>query len=146
MTRAHVVPTFGFVLKKKQRLYKSQLNIVLIQWKHGSAAVCPETTSPDTGQSPQQAAEEENYTHLYGDMFTDELDSVLLHVVSSTVGHVLVKPPQQDGAHHDGDIQPQAGQETTALQSHVGRPHNQGLPRAVRQREKVVTGKQSGRR
>lgn len=58
-------------------------------------------------------------THLYGDIFAEELYSMLLHVLSSTVGHVLVKAPQQDGADHDGDIQTQAGQETPTLQSHI---------------------------
>lgn len=58
-------------------------------------------------------------THLYGDVFAEELYSVLLHVLSSTVGHVLVEAPQQDGADHDSDIQAQAGQEAPALQSHV---------------------------
>lgn len=58
-------------------------------------------------------------THLYGDIFAEELYSMLLHVFSSTVGHVLVKAPQQNGADHDGDVQTQAGQETPTLQSHV---------------------------
>lgn len=67
---------------------------------------------------------------------------MLLHVFSSTVGHVLVKAPQQDGADHDGDIEAQAGQETPTLQSHVGSPDHQGLSGAVRQRKEVVTGGQ----
>lgn len=79
-------------------------------------------------------------THLYGHKFAEELDAMLLHVLSGTVGHVLVEAPQQDGPDHDGDIETQAGQETTALQSHVRRPDHQGLSRAVRQREEVVTG------
>ena len=64
---------------------------------------------------------------------------MLLHVLSSSVGHVLVKAPQQNGPHHDGDIKTQACQEATALKSHVRRPNHQGLSRAVRQREEVVT-------
>lgn len=79
-------------------------------------------------------------SHLHGDVFAEELDSVLLHVVPSAVGHVLVEAPQQDGAHHDGDIQTQAGQEAPTLQGHVGRPDHQGLPRAVGQREEVIAG------
>ena len=67
---------------------------------------------------------------------------MLLHVFSSTVGHVLVKSPQQDGAHHDCDVEPEASQEAAALQGHVRRPDNQGLSRAVRQREEVVTSQQ----
>lgn len=82
-------------------------------------------------------------THLYRDVFAEELDTVLLHVLSGTVGHVLVEAPQQDGPHHDGDIETQAGQETTALQSHVRCPDHQGLSRAVGQREEVVTGGQT---
>lgn len=54
-------------------------------------------------------------THLYRDIFAKELYTVLLHVLSGTVGHVLVEAPQQDGPNHDGDIETQACQETTAL-------------------------------
>lgn len=79
-------------------------------------------------------------SHLHGDIFAEELYSVLLHVVPSTVGHVLVEAPQQDGAHHDGDIKTQAGQETPTLQGHVRCPNHQGLPRAVGQRKEVITG------
>lgn len=79
-------------------------------------------------------------SHLHGDVFAEERHSMLLHVAPSTVGHVLVEAPQQDGAHHDGDIEPQAGQEPPTLQGHVRGPDHQGLPRAVGQREEVVAG------
>lgn len=72
-------------------------------------------------------------THLCGDVFAEELHSVLLHIVSGTIGHVLVKAPQQDGPDHDGDIQTQASEEPPALQSHIRCPDHQGLSRAVRQ-------------
>ena len=65
---------------------------------------------------------------------------MLLHVLPGAVGHVLVEAPQQDGAHHDRDVQPQPRQEARALQRHVGRPDQQGLPRAVGQGEQVVAG------
>lgn len=83
------------------------------------------------------------YTHLRWHKFADEFDTVRLHVRSGAVGHVLVEAPQQDGAHHDGDVQAQAGQEAATLQSHVGRSDHQRLPRAVGQREQVVTGERS---
>lgn len=82
--------------------------------------------------------------HLYGHIFAEELYTVLLHVLSGAVGHVLVEAPQQDGPDHDGDIKTQAGQEATALQCHVRRPDHQGLSRAVGQREEVVAGGRSG--
>lgn len=47
-------------------------------------------------------------THLCGDIFAEELYSMFLHMFSSTIGHVLVKAPQQDGPNHDGDIETQA--------------------------------------
>lgn len=68
---------------------------------------------------------------------------MLLHVFPSAVGHVLVEAPQQNGPHHDGDIETQAGQEAPTLQSHVRRPDHEGLSRAVRQREEVVAGGQT---
>lgn len=79
-------------------------------------------------------------THLSWDKFADELDAVTLHVLAGAVGHVLVEASQQDGSHHDGDVQAETCQETSALQSHVRRPDHQGLPRAVGQREEVVAG------
>lgn len=71
---------------------------------------------------------------------------MLLHVLAGSVGHVLIEAPQQDGADHDGDVETQARQEAPALQSHVGRPDHQGLPRAVGQREEVVAGWRSAQR
>lgn len=71
--------------------------------------------------------------HLGWDKFADELDAVTLHVLAGAVRHVLVEASQQDGSHHDGDVQAETGQETTALQGHVRRPDHQGLPRAVGQ-------------
>lgn len=81
-------------------------------------------------------------TNLHGNKFADELDAMLLHVVSGPVGHVLVKSSQQNGAHHDGDVQPEAGQEAAALQGHVGSPDDQSLPGTVGQREEVITGRE----
>lgn len=72
-------------------------------------------------------------THLCGDVFAEELYSMLLHIFSSTIGHVLVEAPQQNGPNHDGDIETQAGKEPAALQSHIRCPDHQGLSRAVRQ-------------
>jgi len=79
-------------------------------------------------------------THIDGNIFAEELDPVVLHVLAGAVGHILVEASQQDGAHHDGDVQAQAHQEAGALQGHVGGPDHQGLPRAVGQREQVVAG------
>lgn len=76
--------------------------------------------------------------HLHRDVFAEELDSVLLHVLPGAVGHVLVEAPQQDGADHDCDVETQAGEEAATLQRHVRRPDHQGLSRAVGQREEVV--------
>lgn len=81
-------------------------------------------------------------TYLDWDISADELDAVLLHVLSCTVRHVLVKASQQDGSYHDGNIEAKTCQETTALQSHVRCPNHQGLPRTVGQREEVITGRQ----
>lgn len=78
-------------------------------------------------------------THLCGDIFAEELYSMLLHTFSSTIGHVLVKAPQQNGPNHDGDIETQASKEPPALQSHIRGPDHQGLSRAVRQWEQVIT-------
>lgn len=64
-----------------------------------------------------------------------------LHVFTSAVGHVLVEAPQQDGPYHDGDVEPEAGQKAATLQSHIGRSDHQSFPRAVRQREEVITVK-----
>lgn len=64
-----------------------------------------------------------------------------LHVFTSAVGHVLVEAPQQDGPYHDGDVEPEAGQKAATLQSHIGRSNHQSFPRAVRQREEVITVK-----
>lgn len=58
-------------------------------------------------------------THLDRNIFADELNTVFLHELPGTVGHVLVEAPQQDGADHDGDVETQARQETSALQSHI---------------------------
>lgn len=83
--------------------------------------------------------------HLYRDVFAQELHTVLFHVLSGTVGHVLVEAPQQDGPYHDGNIQAQPCQEAAALQGHVRRPDHQGLPGTVRQREEIVTGGKTNR-
>lgn len=77
-------------------------------------------------------------THLDRDVLPEELDTMLFHVLTGAVGHVLVEAPQKDGAYHDCHIQAQARQKTPALQCHVGRPDHQGLARAVGQREQVV--------
>lgn len=66
---------------------------------------------------------------------------MLLHVFTSAVGHVLVEAPQQDGPYHDGDVEPEAGQKAATFQSHIGRSDHQSFPRAVRQREEVITVK-----
>lgn len=76
--------------------------------------------------------------HLHWNIFAEELNTVPLHVLPGTIGHVLVETPQQNGPDHDGDVETQASQEAAALQSHVRRPDHQGLSRAVRQREEVV--------
>lgn len=57
--------------------------------------------------------------HLHRDKFADELYTMLLHVFTSTVGHILVEAPKQDGPNHDCDIKTQAGQKTSTLQSHI---------------------------
>ncbi|KAG7243021.1 hypothetical protein INR49_016787, partial [Caranx melampygus] len=69
-------------------------------------------------------------THLHWNIFAEELNTMLLHVLPGTIGHVLVKTPQQNGPDHDGDIETQASQEATALQGHIRRPDHQGLSRA----------------
>lgn len=92
------------------------------------------TTERPSGRAP---------TNLHRDKLADELHAVALHVLAGPVGHVLVEPSQQNGAHHDGDVQAEPGQEAAALQGHVGSPDDQSLPGTVRQREKVVTGKKN---
>lgn len=81
-------------------------------------------------------------THLCGNILTEELYSMLLHVISSPVGHFLVKAPQQNGPNHDGDVETQASKKTSTLQSHIRCSNHQGLSRAVRQRKQVITGGQ----
>lgn len=78
-------------------------------------------------------------SYLYRDILAEEFNAVFLHVLSCTVSHVLVKAPQQDGPHHNGDIKPQASQEAATLKCNVRCPNHQGLPRAVGQWEEVVT-------
>lgn len=68
---------------------------------------------------------------------------MFLHVVSGSVGHVLVKSSEQNGPHHYSDIETKSSQETPALQSHIGRPDHQGLSRAVAQVEQVITEEES---
>ena len=47
--------------------------------------------------------------------------------------YLLIKPPEEDGSDHDGDVIPEPTQEPSALQRDVGRPDQQGLPRRFRQ-------------
>ena len=77
--------------------------------------------------------------YLSGHAGPHELDAVVDHVVADEVGALLVEAAQQDGAHHDGGVEPEAGQEAGALQRHVRRADHQRLARAIRQREQVVT-------
>lgn len=104
---------------------------ILKRTQASSANTQPNTFHSDSFSVP---------THLRGDISAEELYSVLLHMVSSTVGHVLVKAPQQNGPNHDGDVETQASEEPPTLQSHIRCSNHQGLSRAVRQRKQVITG------
>lgn len=77
-------------------------------------------------------------SHLDGHKLADELHAVLFHMLPGTFGHVLVKPAQKDGSHHNGDVQAQPCQEARALQGHVGGTDHQRLARAVGQGEKII--------
>lgn len=78
-------------------------------------------------------------TNLGRNKLPEEFDPMCLHVISCTVGHVLIESSQQNGANHDGHIQPQTGQKTTALQSHIRRSDDESLPGTVGQWEQVIT-------
>lgn len=83
-------------------------------------------------------------THLHGHELAQESDAELLHGGSHLLGHLLVEAPQELRAHHDRDLQAQAGQEACALQRHGGCAHHQGRARAVGQREEVIAAKREG--
>ena len=73
-----------------------------------------------------------------GDALHDKVDAVLLHVLAHFERHLLVKVPEEDGADHDGDLQPQPGQEAGALQGDVAGPHQQGPAGGVGQAEQII--------
>ena len=83
-------------------------------------------------------------THLHGHELAQEAHAELLHGGAHLLGHLLVEAPQEHRAHHDRDLQAQAGQEARTLQRHVGRAHHQGRARAVGQREQVVAAERRG--
>ena len=83
-------------------------------------------------------------THLHGHELAQESDAELLHGGAHLLGHLLVEAPQQLRAHHDRDLQAQAGQDACALQRRGGCAHHQGRARAVGQREEVIAAKREG--
>ena len=83
-------------------------------------------------------------THLHRHELAQEAHAELLHGGAHLLGHLLVEAPQEHRAHHDCDLQAQAGQEARTLQRHVGRTHHQGCARAVGQREQVVAAERRG--
>ena len=74
-----------------------------------------------------------NSLNLGGDTFSDEVDSVLLHVLSNLTGHLMIKPTEQDTPDHDRGIATHSVQEASALQSNVAGAHKQGRAGVVRQ-------------
>ena len=74
------------------------------------------------------------------DASTDEFGPVLHHVVADTLGGLLVKAAKGDGAHHDGGVVVEAGEEAGALEGNVGSTHDEGLAGSGLHREEVVRG------
>ncbi len=52
----------------------------------------------------------------------------------------LIEPSQEDGADHTRDVKSNTGQEPGTLQSNIGCPNDEGLPRGRGHGEQVVTG------
>lgn len=73
-----------------------------------------------------------------------ELDSADDHVVLYLLCRFLVEPLQQVALLHDGDRQPEAKQEASALQTLRGPAHHQSPTRGVRQGEEILTGRREG--
>mmetsp|Transcript_141463 Transcript_141463/g.439705 ORF Transcript_141463/g.439705 Transcript_141463/m.439705 type:complete len:230 (-) Transcript_141463:436-1125(-) len=67
-----------------------------------------------------------------------KLDAVLLHVRPDHLRAVLVEAPQQDGAHHDGHVEADAGEEAGALQRDVGSADDERLAGRLLLPEDVV--------
>ena len=78
--------------------------------------------------------------HLGRNAGSDELDLVLSHVIADHLGHLLVEASQEYRANHDGDVEPETGEESSALERHVRRSNDERLAGTVGQREQVVAG------
>ena len=78
------------------------------------------------------------YTHLTRHVALDKLDTIVLHVLPHNIGALLVEAAQQDGPHHDGDVQADACEETSTLQRDVGGADTQRLTGTVGQGKQVI--------
>ena len=70
---------------------------------------------------------------------TDKLGAMVTHVGADHLGQLLVEASQKDGAHHDGGVEAETGQEAGTLQCYVGCPDHQCLAGTVRQRKEIIT-------
>lgn len=73
-----------------------------------------------------------------------ELHSTDDHVVLYLLRRFLVEPLQQVMLLHDGDWQPEAKQEASALQTLCRPAYHQSTTRGVRQGEEILTGRREG--
>mmetsp|Transcript_16225 Transcript_16225/g.63268 ORF Transcript_16225/g.63268 Transcript_16225/m.63268 type:complete len:268 (-) Transcript_16225:507-1310(-) len=70
---------------------------------------------------------------------TDQLGTVLLHVVADALRNVLVEPAEENRPHHHSGVVPESDKEASALKSDVGGTDNKRLAWVVVELEDVVT-------
>mmetsp|Transcript_17720 Transcript_17720/g.55042 ORF Transcript_17720/g.55042 Transcript_17720/m.55042 type:complete len:412 (+) Transcript_17720:162-1397(+) len=64
---------------------------------------------------------------LGGHRAADELGAMVFHVLDDLLGHLLIEAAQEDGAHHDGDVQPERGEQPRRLQRDVASADDERL-------------------
>ena len=78
--------------------------------------------------------------HFSRGCFMDELGSMLTHIVSDSVSHILIKSSKEDRSNHDSGIIPKGTSETWAFKSNVWGTNNECFTWCFLKWEDIITG------